>query len=85
VFFGGHLLHRSDANRSGTRSRRAFVAHYCNARSAVPWDDEPLAPGELANGRHVLAAGTTHLPYAERRYARPSHGPSASPGEPITA
>jgi len=84
VFFGGHVLHRSHANRSATRSRRAFVAHYCNARSAVPWDDEPLAPSELGNGRHILAAGTTHLPYAERRYARPSHGPSVRPGAPIS-
>jgi ectoine hydroxylase-related dioxygenase (phytanoyl-CoA dioxygenase family) len=87
VFFGGHVLHRSNANASRTRSRRAFVAHYCNARSAVPWDDEPLAPGELGNGRHILAVGTTHLPYAERRYALPSHGPSipAPSTPPITA
>ena len=69
VFFGGHVLHRSHANRSATRSRRAFVAHYCNARSAVPWDDTPLAPGELANGRHILARGATHLPYAEPRFS----------------
>jgi hypothetical protein len=40
------------------------VAHYCNARSRVPWDDEPLADGETANGRHILARGETHLPYA---------------------
>jgi phytanoyl-CoA hydroxylase len=64
VFFGGHVLHRSHANRSATRSRRAFVSHYCNARSYVPWDDEPLAEGEMANDRHILARGTTHLPYA---------------------
>jgi ectoine hydroxylase-related dioxygenase (phytanoyl-CoA dioxygenase family) len=64
VFFGGHVLHRSHANRSATRSRRAFVAHYCNARSRVPWDDEPLGDGETANGRHILARGETHLPYA---------------------
>ena len=69
VFFGGHVLHRSHANRSASRSRRAFVAHYCNARSAVPWDDTPLAPGELANGRHILARGATHLPYAEPRFS----------------
>jgi ectoine hydroxylase-related dioxygenase (phytanoyl-CoA dioxygenase family) len=48
VFFGGHLLHRSHANRSATRSRRAFVAHYCDARSLVPWDDEPLGTGRPA-------------------------------------
>ena len=69
VFFGGHVLHRSHANRSATRSRRAFVAHYCNARSAVPWDDEPLAPGTLANDRHLLARGATHLAYARPRFA----------------
>jgi ectoine hydroxylase-related dioxygenase (phytanoyl-CoA dioxygenase family) len=68
VFFGGHVLHRSHSNRSQTRSRRAFVAHYCNARSYVPWDDEPLAPGEIGNRRHILARGETHLPYAARRF-----------------
>jgi phytanoyl-CoA hydroxylase len=68
VFFGGHVLHRSHANRSATRFRRAFVAHYCNARSAVPWDDEPRADGELANDRHILARGSTHLPYALPRF-----------------
>ena len=68
VFFGGHVLHRSHANRSDTRSRRAFVAHYCNARSHVPWDDTPLAPGEIGNARHILARGSTHLPYARPRF-----------------
>jgi chlorinating enzyme len=68
VFFGGHVLHRSHTNRSSTRSRRAFVAHYCNARSHVPWDDEPLAVGEAANDRHILARGETHLPYARPRF-----------------
>jgi phytanoyl-CoA hydroxylase len=69
VLFGGHVLHRSHANRSATRSRRAFVAHYCNARSHVPWDDEPLAPGEMANERHILARGATHLPFAQPRWS----------------
>jgi phytanoyl-CoA hydroxylase len=71
VFFGGRVLHRSHRNRSATRSRRAFVAHYCNARSHVPWDDEPLADGETGNGRHILARGETHLPYAEPKFVRP--------------
>jgi phytanoyl-CoA hydroxylase len=70
VFFGGHLLHRSHANRSATRSRRAFVAHYCDARSLVPWDDEPLGDGEAGNARHILARGDSHLPYARSRWAR---------------
>jgi phytanoyl-CoA hydroxylase len=68
VFFGGRVLHRSHSNRSSTRSRRSFVAHYCNARSYVPWDDEPLQDGEMANGRHILARGETHLPYARPRF-----------------
>jgi phytanoyl-CoA hydroxylase len=71
VFFGGHVLHRSHANRSVTRSRRSFVAHYCNARSHVPWDDEPLAEGEPAGSRHILARGETHLPYAQPRFGTP--------------
>jgi phytanoyl-CoA hydroxylase len=71
VFFDGHVLHRSHANRSATRSRRSFVAHYCNARSYVPWDDEPLAHGEMANDRHVLARGSTHLPHAQPRFETP--------------
>jgi ectoine hydroxylase-related dioxygenase (phytanoyl-CoA dioxygenase family) len=69
VFFDGHVLHRSHANRSATRSRRAFVAHYCNARSYVPWDDDPLEDGQMANDRHILARGSTHLPYARPRFA----------------
>jgi phytanoyl-CoA hydroxylase len=68
VFFHGHALHRSHTNRSRTRSRRAFVAHYCNALSFVPWDDgPPPAPGEMANDRHILARGSTHLPFARPR------------------
>jgi chlorinating enzyme len=69
VFFGGHVLHRSHANHSATRSRRSFVSHYCNARSYVPWDDEPLAEGEMGNARHILARGETHLRYALPKFA----------------
>jgi phytanoyl-CoA hydroxylase len=69
VFFDGHVLHRSHENRSTSRSRRAFVAHYCNARSYVPWDDEPLGDGQMANDRHILARGTTHLPHARPKFA----------------
>jgi ectoine hydroxylase-related dioxygenase (phytanoyl-CoA dioxygenase family) len=68
VFFGGHVLHRSHANHSATRSRRSFVSHYCNARSYVPWDDEPLPEGEMGNARHILARGETHLPRALPRF-----------------
>ena len=68
VVFGGHTLHRSHTNHSPTRSRRAFVAHYCNARSYVPWDDEPLDDGKIANDRHILARGSSHLPSAPPRF-----------------
>jgi phytanoyl-CoA hydroxylase len=68
VFFGGRVLHRSHANRSATRPRRSFVAHYCNARSYVPWDDEPLDGDTMANDRHILARGETHLPHARARF-----------------
>jgi phytanoyl-CoA hydroxylase len=68
VFFGGHVLHRSHANSSATRFRRSFVSHYCNARSYVPWDDEPLAEGEMGNARQILARGETHLPHALPRF-----------------
>lgn len=70
VFFGGHVLHRSHPNRSATRSRRAFVAHYCNARSFVPWDDDPREVGRGFNDRHVLARGATHLRHARPRFAQ---------------
>jgi phytanoyl-CoA hydroxylase len=60
VFFGGHVLHHSHANRSATRSRRAFVGHYCNARSQVPW--------ELDHGPHLLARGSTDLPHSRPRF-----------------
>jgi phytanoyl-CoA hydroxylase len=71
AFFSGRVLHRSHANRSADRMRRSFVAHYCNARSFVPWDDDPVPPGEGANDRHILARGSTHLPYARPRFGTP--------------
>jgi phytanoyl-CoA hydroxylase len=60
VFFGGHVLHRSHENRSPTRPRRAFVGHYCNARSRVPW--------ELGHGPHLLARGSTDLPHSQPKF-----------------
>jgi hypothetical protein len=71
VFFGGHILHRSHSNRSKTRLRRAFVGHYCNARSWVPWNHGAPYEGESANYLHILARGTTHLPYAQPRFGTP--------------
>ncbi len=71
VFFGGHIIHRSHANRSKTQSRRSFVGHYCNARSLVPWNHGQPYEGESANYLHILARGTTHLPYAQPRFGTP--------------
>jgi len=74
VFFGGHILHRSHSNRSN-RPRRAFVGHYCNARAWVPWTHgeayEPFEPGGGANHMHILARGTTHLPFAQPSFGTP--------------
>ena len=71
AFFSGRTLHRSHTNRSRTRLRRSFVAHYCNARSFVPWDHEDVPTGEGANDRHILARGATHLPFAPPRFGTP--------------
>jgi ectoine hydroxylase-related dioxygenase (phytanoyl-CoA dioxygenase family) len=68
AFFSGRVLHRSHANRSTDRFRRSFVAHYCNARSFVPWDHDDVPEGRGANDRHILARGSTHLPYATPRF-----------------
>lgn len=43
--------------------RRAFVTHYCNARSFTPWLG--------GNGEHILARGGTTLPYAQPRFGTP--------------
>lgn len=71
AFFGGHVLHRSHANRADY-ARRAFVGHYCNARSRVPWNHgipyEGDQEGVAANGEHILARGETHLPYAQPKF-----------------
>jgi ectoine hydroxylase-related dioxygenase (phytanoyl-CoA dioxygenase family) len=67
VFFGGHVLHRSHMNRA-TYPRRSFVAHYCNARSYVPWNHGMPYEGNSANYLHILARGETHLPYAQPKF-----------------
>lgn len=71
IFFGGHILHRSHRNRSATRMRRSFVGHYCNARSLVPWNHGQPFEGDSANYQHILARGTTHLPYAQPKFGTP--------------
>ena len=83
VFFGGHVLHRSKQNFSTDRFRRAFVSHYCNARSFTQWgadaakfDDVHGAPTVdpvtgATNGSHILARGDTHLGFARPRFGTP--------------
>jgi phytanoyl-CoA hydroxylase len=82
VFFGGHVLHRSKRNFTTDRFRRAFVGHYCNARSFTQWgadaaaDNPHAAPAvdpvtKMTNGSHILARGDTHLPFAAPRFGTP--------------
>ena len=80
IFFHSHLLHRSYRNRTEDRFRRAFVSHYCNARSWVPWNHGQTWEGEAANQMHILARGTTHLPYAVPQFGTPVYT-STSAGE----
>ena len=77
VFFGGHVFHRSHRNNSD-RPRRAFVSHYCNARSRVAWDHggsrahyDDAEANATRNGLHILARGSTHLPYAQPKFGTP--------------
>lgn len=77
VFFNGHVLHRSKRNITEDRFRRAFVGHYCNARSFTPWArdmENPTGFDEAtgaANGSHILARGDTHLGYAPPKFGTP--------------
>jgi len=79
VFFNGHVLHRSKKNSTSDRYRRAFVGHYCNARSFTQWGaDSPRGDvhasqvvdpiTRMTNGSHILARGDTHLPFARPRF-----------------
>ncbi len=76
VFFGGHILHRSHANTTVDRFRRAFVGHYANARSYTEWGG--------GNAQHILARGRTHLPFAQPRFGTPcaANRPQAVPEAP---
>jgi ectoine hydroxylase-related dioxygenase (phytanoyl-CoA dioxygenase family) len=82
VFFAGHVLHRSKQNWTTDRFRRAFVSHYCNARSFTQWGADANAPEHegvppidpatgMTNGSHILARGDTHLPFALPRFGTP--------------
>jgi phytanoyl-CoA hydroxylase len=77
VFFGGHVLHRSKQNFTTDRFRRAFVSHYCNARSFTQWGGDaangfvPQGEQKMANNCNILARGDTHLPFALPRFGTP--------------
>ena len=81
VFFNGHVLHRSKTNHSTDRFRRAFVSHYCNARSFTQWGADDQSELEISpskdpttgstNGSHILARGDTHLHFANPRFGTP--------------
>ena len=70
VFFGGHVVHWSYTNNS-TTPRRAYVGHYCNARSLVLWNHGEPWEGDSANYLHILARGRTHMPYAQPLFGTP--------------
>jgi ectoine hydroxylase-related dioxygenase (phytanoyl-CoA dioxygenase family) len=70
VFFGGHIVHWSYNNESNL-PRRAYVGHYCNARSFVPWNYGQPYEGDSGNYLHILARGSTHLPYAQPLFGTP--------------
>ncbi len=84
LFFDGHLLHRSYPNRTTDRWRRSLVCHYCNARSWVPWNHGAPYEGDSANYLHILARGSTHLPFAAPRFGTPVdlYQPSANGAPP---
>jgi ectoine hydroxylase-related dioxygenase (phytanoyl-CoA dioxygenase family) len=80
VFLHGHVLHSSLPNLSRVRRRRAFVAHYANARAFTAWGSQypaghpQHAPADpalhgMTNGAMVLAHGATQLPIGRPRFA----------------
>jgi len=84
VFFGGHVLHRSHSNRA-SYPRRSYVGHYCNARSLVPWNHGAPYDGDSGNYLHILARGSTHLPYAQPAFGTPCAANQTAPGQPAAA
>lgn len=70
VFFGGHIVHWSFSNRSDI-PRRAYVGHYCNARSLVLWNHGEPWEGDQSNYLHILARGDSHLPFAQPKFGTP--------------
>jgi chlorinating enzyme len=86
AFFGGHVLHRSRQNVSADRFRRSFVGHYANAHSFTRWGNWE---GKPTNDQHILARGSTHLPFGLPRFGtpcaanQPSSSGSAAAGAPM--
>jgi len=64
LIFSGYLLHRSTANDSADRYRRAFVSHYCSSHTLVPWTNDGRfdIKGEGCLRDFLLVRGTD--PYA---------------------
>jgi len=79
AFFAGHVLHRSQQNRSATRFRRSFVGHYANARSFTRWG---VRDAEQTNDLQILARGNTHLPFGYPRFGTPC---AANQPRPVNA
>jgi chlorinating enzyme len=86
AFFGGHVLHRSKQNVSADRFRRSFVGHYANARSYTRWGNWE---GKPTNDQHILARGSTHLPFGLPRFGthcaanQPAPADSTASGAPM--
>ena len=70
VFFGGHVLHRSHANRSATRSpprvRRALLQR---ALARCRGTTSRSRPARSATAATCSRAATRHLPFARPRFA----------------
>jgi hypothetical protein len=72
------VLHRSKKNFSTDRFRRAFVSHYCSARSFTQWgadEKNGYVPADKKSGIttncNILARGDTHLPFGLPRFGTP--------------
>ncbi len=95
VFFGGHVLHRSKKNWSTDRYRRAFVSHYCNARSFTQWGHDtgavpPVLTTESGAGSFLVKSKQDRLARNSRKNNKPAPPvntpvPPANPGiDPTT-
>lgn len=71
LFFHSHLLHRSYRNETSDRYRRAYVCHYCNAHSWVPWKHHIPDEAGVAENKHLLVRGRTDQPHIKPRFGHP--------------